>query len=592
MVYRFRMKLLLIQPPIQDFYDTDIRLQPIGLAFIKGAIRKHLPDVEVVIRDYHHGWGRKTIPVPKELAYLKAYYAHHDKSPFSVFHHYYHFGADFDEIVKDASAFKPDLIGISSLFSPYYREALRVARDLKVSLNVPVLMGGSHVSAMPEQMLSNAAVDFVITGEGEKPMVEFLKVIQTSPFHTPGVWNGGKQVDTSTRASSSRSVSISDEIDFSQVPNLGWKKDGQMIFNERQDNFEIEELPEPDLADLDIQNYLYEKKPLSFVVTSRSCPHRCSFCSVHKTFGFRYRRQSVNKVLEGIRSRYEQGVRVFDFEDDNLTFYKDEMKELCRRLIELFPKKDVQFVAMNGISYLSLDSELMKLMREAGFTHLNLALVSSDITVRESTKRPHTIPKYLEVVKEAQQLGFHIVSYQILGLPNETLNSMIQTLVFNAQQPVLMGASMFYMTPNSPIAQPFGEMSEENIFKSRLTAMAWETESFKREDIFTLFITTRIFNFLKGLNARGVCPREAGTDTYALQDVLTLSKQEGGRVLMGAEILEKLLQGEGLFAATPEGLKSVKKFKASLFFRVWSQLDSITTQTGHKIKLAPKASFL
>lgn len=545
------MRLLLIQPPIQDFYDTDIRLQPIGLAYLKGAIRKYLPEVDVVIRDYHHGWGRKTVAIPKELNYLRDYYALHDKSPFSTFHHYYHFGADFDEIVRDAAEIKPDVIGISSLFSPYYREALRVARDLKVALNLPVLMGGSHVSALPEKVLAEPAVDFVIVGEGEKPIVDLLNEL----MH---------------------------EKNFAKVPNLGWKKEGKMIFNEREDNFPIEDLPEPDLSGLNFENYLYEKKPLSFVITSRSCPHRCSFCSVHQTFGFRYRRQSVAKVLEGIRQRYDQGIRVFDFEDDNLTYYKDEMKELCRGLISLFPLRDVQFVAMNGISYLSLDSELLVLMRQAGFTHLNLALVSSDITVRETTKRPHTIPKYLEVVKEAQQLGFHIVSYQILGLPNETLDSMIQTLVFNARQPVLMGASMFYMTPNSPIAKPFGEMSEENIFKSRLTAMAWETDSFKREDIYTLFITTRILNFLKGLNVGG-CPREVATDPYALTAALEFAKQKGGRDLLGVEILEKLLAGEGLFAATKQGLKPVSRFKPDLFFRVWNQLEFITTQTGNQI---------
>ena len=49
------MKLVLIQPPIQDFYDTDIRLQPIGLAYLKAAVRKSLLDVNVVIRDFHHG---------------------------------------------------------------------------------------------------------------------------------------------------------------------------------------------------------------------------------------------------------------------------------------------------------------------------------------------------------------------------------------------------------------------------------------------------------------------------------------------------------------------------------------------------------
>ncbi len=568
----YSLKLLLIQPPVQDFYDTDIRLQPIGLAHLKGAIRKHLPEVKVVIRDYHHGWGRKTISIPKELLYLRDYYAHHDKSPFSTFHHYYHFGAGFDEIVKDAQSLKPDLIGISSLFSPYYREALRIAHDLKAALGVPVLMGGSHVSALPERVLADAAVDFVIVGEGEKPIVEFLRE-----------FSGSKN--------------------WSQVSNLGWKKDGQLIFNKRQDNFPIEELPEPDLSDLNLQNYLYDKKPLSFVVTSRSCPHRCTFCSVHQTFGFRYRRQSVAKVLAGIKNRYEQGVRVFDFEDDNLTYYKDEMKDLCRGLIQLFPKQDVQFVAMNGISYLSLDSELMGLMRQAGFTHLNLALVSSDITVRETTKRPHTIPKYLEVVHEAQKLGFQIVSYQILGLPNETLDSMIQTLVFNARVPVLMGASMFYMTPNSPIDRSLREgrqadeaifandglprslqslamtkeIAEENIFKSRLTAMAWETDDFKREDIYTLFITTRILNFLKGLNLLH--------DEADLEGSLEIARQNGGRDLLGAETLEKLLRGEGLFAATSSGLKPVMKFKTDLFFKVWNQLEYITTQSNRRLLL-------
>ena len=82
------MRILLIQPPIQDFYETDIRLQPIGLCYLKAAILNRFPDSEVILRDYHQGWGRKTIPIPKELSYLRPYYAAWDKSPFSTFFHY------------------------------------------------------------------------------------------------------------------------------------------------------------------------------------------------------------------------------------------------------------------------------------------------------------------------------------------------------------------------------------------------------------------------------------------------------------------------------------------------------------------------
>ena len=238
---------------------------------------------------------------------------------------------------------------------------------------------------------------------------------------------------------------------------------------------------------------------MTFMITSRSCPHKCSFCSVHTTFGTNYRRRSLENVLEEIELRYHQGYRVIDFEDDNLTYYKNTFKELCRRLILRFPDREMEFVAMNGISYLSLDDELLELMYQAGFSHLNLALVSSDKTVRETTKRPHTLDAYLKVVHRAHALGFKIVSYQILGLPNESLDSMIQTLAFNARLPVLLGASPFYRTPDAPIAR--GTRSHRaDYVRARLTAMAIETDAFSRDEIYTLFVTTRIINFLKGLS--------------------------------------------------------------------------------------------
>ncbi|MSR78047.1 MAG: B12-binding domain-containing radical SAM protein [Candidatus Omnitrophica bacterium] len=539
------MKLLLLQPPIQDFYETDIRLQPIGLCYLKAAVKKFLPEINVVIKDYHQGWGRRTIPIPRELAYLKEFYPVQDKSPFSSFYHYYHFGAPFEVLAEEVAREKPDLVGISSLFSPYYREVLQCAEEIKKRIPVSILAGGSHVSACPEQMLAHPAIDFIIRGEGEKPLVEFLKA-----------WIAGQS--------------------FENVSNLGFKKEGQLILNSLQENYEFEKLPHPDLSDLSPAAYLYERRPLSFVITSRSCPHRCTFCSVHKTFGLRFRRRTSADVLQEIITRYQEGYRVFDFEDDNLTYYKDEMKQLCLDLIELFPEKDVEFVAMNGISYLSLDTELLRLMKEAGFTHLNLALVTSDTTVRETTKRPHTIEKYLEVVHEATRLGFEIVSYQILGLPNESLESMIQTLVFNARLPVLLGASMFYLTPNSPIAQGFPEPSDEDIFKSRLTAMAIETGDFKREDLYTLFITTRIINFFKGLSLSG--------DTN-FEECLEAAKKIDHRSRLGAEIFERLMKERALYAATAQGLVPLPKFKAELFFHVWKRLDCIGTQTGKTVSV-------
>jgi radical SAM superfamily enzyme YgiQ (UPF0313 family) len=544
------MKVLLIQPPVQDFYDTDVRLQPIGLCYLKAAVKKHLPEIEVVIRDYHGGCGRRTAVIPKELRYLREYYPVADRSPFSTFHNYYHFGQSFDEIEAEVAELNPDVVGISSLFTPYYREALQVAARVKKRLRVPVVIGGSHASAVPESLLSSAHVDYVIRGEGEKALVEFLRYLK-----------GQRRIE--------------------DVPNLAYKRDGQFVFNPLADNFPVDALPFPDLSDLSSATYTLARKPMTFMITSRSCPHKCSFCSVHSTFGTQYRLRALDNVLQEIELRSRQGYRVIDFEDDNLTYYKSTFKELCRRLIPRFPNREMEFVAMNGISYLSLDDELLELMFQASFSHLNLALISSDKTVRETTKRPHTLDAYLKVVHKAARLGFKIVSYQILGLPNESLDSMIQTLAFNARLPVLLGASPFYRTPNSPIARGIN-LTDSDYIRARLTAMAIETDAFDRDDIYTLFVATRIINFLKGLQLSSAAD---------LIDLLNQSWPER-RTHIGFELLQRLIKTDRLFLRTRASCVENKHFRTDLLWRVFAEAGFIVCRTGHKIDVKTFARFL
>lgn len=538
------MRVILVQPPVQDFYDTDVRLQPIGLCYLKAAVKKFLPGVEVVVRDYHRGWGRRTASIPKALDYLAAYYPAADRSPFSAFHRYYHFGRPFEEIEAELAAMKPDVVGISSLFTPYYREALEIARRVKKRLNAPVVMGGSHASAAPESLLSSPYVDYVIRGEGERAFVEFLAFMQEQ-----------KAIEA--------------------VPNLAYKTNGRLCFNPVADNFPLDDLPFPDLGDFAPSSYTLAGEPMTFIITSRSCPHKCSFCSVHTTFGEKYRLRSLENVLDEIDLRYRQGCRVIDFEDDNLTYYKSTFKELCRQIIARFPRGALQLVAMNGISYLSLDEEMLELMAAAGFSHLNLALVSSDKTVRETTKRPHTLSAYLKVVEKASRLGLKIVSYQILGLPNETLESMIQTLAFNARVPVLLGASPFYQTPNAPIARGI-DFTEDDCLRSRLTALGVETKSFDREDIYTLFVSTRIINFLKGL------PVSSDTELTALLSRASPDR----RSEIGFALLSRMAETQQLYFWTRNGSVENEKFRTEIFLRVLSEAGEIACLNGSRIEVA------
>jgi hypothetical protein len=157
---------------------------------------------------------------------------------------------------------------------------------------------------------------------------------------------------------------------------------------------------------------------------------------------------------------------------------------------------------------------------------------------------------------------------------------MIQTLAFNARLPVLLGASPYYQTPNAPIARGLA-LTEEDYVKARLTAIAIETEEFSRDDIYTLFVTTRILNFLKGL------PLASAAD---LTDLL------GGvwsdeRTRIGFELLKNLVETGRLRFWTQQGFIENIRFKPELLARVLSVFGELMCQNGRSIALR-KAALL
>ena len=89
-------EVLLIHPPIRDFYQTRFRLQPLGLEYLAASLEKN--GISTHILNCVANTGRRTIPVPQNMAYLRPYYPTGDLSPFKVFGHYYHFGKYLEAI--------------------------------------------------------------------------------------------------------------------------------------------------------------------------------------------------------------------------------------------------------------------------------------------------------------------------------------------------------------------------------------------------------------------------------------------------------------------------------------------------------------
>jgi len=351
-----------------------------------------------------------------------------------------------------------------------------------------------------------------------------------------------------------------------------------VVFNAIEPNYPLADLPLPDVADFDPDRYRLGKKPLATVITSRGCPHRCEFCSVQATFGSHYRWREARDVVAEIRTRWDQGYRAFDFEDDNLNADPIAAKELFRALLTEFGERALALHAMNGLSYRGLDADLLDLLRRAGFTHLNLSLVSCHADVCRRSGRPHSLAAFEQAVGGAVSRGLRVVAYHILGLPGESLDRAAETLAYLARLPVLVGTSPFYLPPGSPMTAGLPEPGEEELVRVRLTALGTGPDVEQRDRLYTLFIAARVVNFLKGMSTEG--------EDVPLSTVLARAQRDGGRAAPGAEILGRLLADGILFGATREGLRKLPRFHAPLFQEFWAQLGFVGTLDRGRVRTA------
>lgn len=468
------MKILLIQPPVRDFYQTEIRIQPIGLTYLASSLLKE--GLEVEILDCQVGKSRQTLPFPSTLNSLKKYYDPRKKEPFKLFNHFYHFGLLYHQIEQRIAQSAADIIGISSMFTPYEGEAFQIAGIAKkLDPRRPVIIGGAHVSSCAERVIQSNHVDYIITGEGEERLVDLTDALRHGKF--------GR---------------------IEKMDGVGYKSKNKLTINPpTRFIVDLDTLPFPARHLMNLENYKIGRKRSTMLITSRGCPHFCKYCAVHLHMGREFRTRSPENVMDEIIHCYrDHGITSFDIEDDNFTFDKARAERILDLIIEHFGERQLTLMAMNGLSVHSLDQRLLAKMKRAGFINLNLSLASNLPKVRQALTRPGTTEEVSGIVSEAHRQGFPMVVYAILGLPDQTIGEMIATIVHVMEMPAIIGPSVFYPVPGTRFFQECLErdvIKEGDYFSFRSTAFPLETEEFSKRDLITLFQLVRIINFLKEL---------------------------------------------------------------------------------------------
>jgi anaerobic magnesium-protoporphyrin IX monomethyl ester cyclase len=466
--------ILLIQPPIHDFYLTAKRTMPYGLAIIAAALRRE--QFSVAILDGLATAKSRLLPWPQEFDYLAPFYGRADRSPFALFHHFRRFGYSLDHIAgqaRDSGAF---LVGISSLFSAYADTALQTAATVrKVLPRAVIVMGGHHPSALPEAVMQHPAVDYVLRGDGEIGL----------PLLARAIRRGGPTED---------------------IPGLVRRMpEGRLLILPPAYSQNLEVLPPPALDLIDQRHYRRNGRHCLTLSATRGCPLQCTYCAVNAAGGQDLRRRSVSAVITEIDAAFSgREIGFIDFEDEHLGADRIWFKTLLDQIHHRFGRYAPELRAMNGLFAPSLDDETVHLMQQAGFKSLNLALITTCAARLRRFRRPDLGADFDRVLSSAERFGLTAVAYVIVAGPEQEAQEGVDDLLFLAARRVLAGVSVFYPAPGSRDYAWCGrqDLLPNSFGAMRATALPLVHRTDRTQAV-TLLRLGRILNYMKALVDRG-----------------------------------------------------------------------------------------
>lgn len=375
-------KILLISPPWSRFFGVGFNEIPVGLCYLSSTLEQKGHKTAVLNCDLITRGNEGSVKI---FAEYKQY-----KSEFKEFK-----DPIWNQIKLEIEKFKPDYVGIHTKTAAI-KSVLKVAEITKaVNPNIFVVVGGIHATLVPEKMAVMPNIDFVIQGEGEETLKEFIK--------------------------------LNEHNNIFPIPGLIYKK-GNKILNGglREPIKDIDSIPFPDRENL-IYKKQYSSYSFGIIITSRGCPHRCTYCAAKKMWPGPVRYRNVDSIINEIKYVKEKfGTKYFNFRDDTFTLNKKRAIEICQRIIE----EKLRIVWRCDTRADSLDEELVRIMKLSGCVQINIGIESGSDRILKLVKKGETTKDIKQGIMLVRKYGIPISAFIMVGFPTETKEEAFNTIRF------------------------------------------------------------------------------------------------------------------------------------------------------------------
>jgi len=366
------------------------------------------------------------------------------------------FGDTDSDSVKRVIAEKPDVVGISNMFTAQIDRAYALADLVKAALpETIVVIGGPHVTVFPLEALARPSIDYVVLGEGEERFTSVIACLL-----------GGDDAAGEGIIGRSEATDLPKDTGANPLPQvISIASTGADVnFKKWPIRFiaDLDRLPLPayDLVDLEAYFDLgrrgfspryreWGKRPIT-MITSRGCPHTCSFCSIHTTMGYKYRFNSI------------------DFIHRHINHLVSKYGEIIKVVSTIRPR--IGWDTPNGVRGDSWTRERIRTAKESGCEFLTVAIESAVPRVlNEIVQKKLDLDRVEEMIRWCHEFSLRLHAFYIIGFPGETLDEMRVTIAFALDRYRRYGVTPFLQSlipiPGTPIYKRIVKMG---FFKGKL----------------------------------------------------------------------------------------------------------------------------
>ena len=354
---------------------------------------------------------------------------------------------------------KPDVVLATAITPQIYKAQTTLQIAKEEYPECVTVLGGIHATFMYSQVFGEAPwIDYIVRGEGEEIAVELLKAIED-----------GSHVKKRKRI---WGIAFIDD-------------DGQVVATPARPVIEDLDTLTPDWSLLDWDKYIYT--PLNCRVAvpnfARGCPFTCRFCSQWK-FWRKYRHRDPKKFVDEIETLVrDYNVGFMILADEEPTIFQKKFVALCEELI----KRDLPlYWGINTrVTDIMRDRDLLPLYRKAGLVHVSLGTEAVSQLNLDTFRKQTTVEQNKLAVKLLQQAGIVAEVQFIMGLENETPETIEETFKLSQDwKPDMANWNMYTPWPFAELFEELGDRVEVRDYsKYNFVTPIMKPEAMTREQV-------------------------------------------------------------------------------------------------------------